>query len=258
MKVGIITINYNNIEGLKKTVESITSQEYKEFEYIVIDGGSSDGSKEYLENNAHKFSYWISEKDKGIYNAMNKGILKSSAEYLLFINSGDELLTSQSISSALEHLNQDLVYFDLKMFNVDGSTVIKKFPEKLKFSYFIKGFLPHPATFIKRTLFDKIGLYNETNFISSDWEFFVKAVCKEQCSYKYINKLLSIFYNDGISSKPYNVTKIEREVNRVIDNNFSLFVEDYKRLETLELKMKHAQESRIIKLLQSIGLIKWF
>ena len=72
------------------------------------------------------------------------------------------------------------------------------------------------------------------------------------------NKLLSIFYNDGISSKPSNLSKIEHEVNRVIDNNFSLFVEDYKRLETLELKMKHAQESRIIKLLQTIGLIKWF
>ena len=91
MKLSIITINYNNRDGLQKTIESVVSQSFKDFEWIVIDGGSNDGSRELIERYAESISYWVSEPDKGIYNAMNKGIKASNGDYLLFLNSGDSL-----------------------------------------------------------------------------------------------------------------------------------------------------------------------
>ena len=89
MKLSIITINYNNREGLKKTINSVINQTFRDFEYILIDGGSEDGSKEIILQHEAQFSYWRSEKDHGIYNAMNKGILAAKGDYLLFLNSGD-------------------------------------------------------------------------------------------------------------------------------------------------------------------------
>ena len=106
-KLSIITINYNNLEGLKKTFESVFMQTYQDFEYIVIDGGSTDGSKEYIAENADKINYWVSEPDKGVYHAMNKGIMKANGEYLLFINSGDELFENNTIEKSLSNLHTE-------------------------------------------------------------------------------------------------------------------------------------------------------
>ena len=96
-KISIITINYNDLKGLQKTFNSVVNQSNKDFEYIVIDGGSSDGGKEFLEQNSDKLAYWISEKDSGVYNAMNKGIKAAKGEYLLFLNSGDFLVDDNVI-----------------------------------------------------------------------------------------------------------------------------------------------------------------
>ena len=85
-KISIITINYNDLKGLQKTFNSVVNQSNKDFEYLVIDGGSSDGGKEFLEQNSDQLAYWISEKDSGIYNAMNKGIRAATGDYLLFLN----------------------------------------------------------------------------------------------------------------------------------------------------------------------------
>ena len=91
MILSIITVSFNNLDGLTKTTNSIIEQTFRDFEWIVIDGGSSDGSKEYLIKNSKYISYWCSEPDNGIYNAMNKGIMKAKGNYLLFMNSGDFL-----------------------------------------------------------------------------------------------------------------------------------------------------------------------
>ena len=88
-KISIITINYNNFEGLKKTIKSVINQTWKDYEYIVIDGGSNDGSVEYLKSLDNTINFWVSEADNGVYHAMNKGINKANGEYLLFLNSGD-------------------------------------------------------------------------------------------------------------------------------------------------------------------------
>ena len=98
--ISIITVNFNDKIGLERTLESVFSQNFRNFEYLVIDGGSNDGSKELLEKNSEKINYWVSEPDKGIYNAMNKGISFAKGEYLIFLNSGDHLKNENSLEIA--------------------------------------------------------------------------------------------------------------------------------------------------------------
>src|SRR5690606_3965772 len=112
--ISIITVNLNNLEGLKRTMASVFNQTYQNFEYLIIDGGSSDGSKEYIEANADKISYWVSEPDKGIYNGMNKGIKKARGEYLLFLNSGDHFVEQKVLEDNHHFLNDSpIIYFDV-------------------------------------------------------------------------------------------------------------------------------------------------
>src|SRR4051812_40720498 len=112
--LSIITINYNNRAGLELTMKSVFGQTWTDYEYLVIDGGSDDGSREYIESNARKLKYWVSEKDAGIFNAQNKGAKKSSGNYLLFLNSGDVLASADVLEKYSRHFgSHDLVYGDL-------------------------------------------------------------------------------------------------------------------------------------------------
>ena len=104
LKLSIITINLNKREGLKKTMQSVFEQSFKDFEYIVIDGGSTDGSKELLQSYSSKITYWVSEKDNGIYHAMNKGAAKSTGNYLLFLNAADVLTDKKVIEKVADEI----------------------------------------------------------------------------------------------------------------------------------------------------------
>src|SRR5690348_17657794 len=106
-KLSIITINLNNVKGLQKTMESVFAQTFTDYEYIIIDGGSTDGSVSEIKKHQNKLVYWISENDKGIYNAMNKGIVKANGEYILFMNSGDYLYTDNTIKEVFQKSNNE-------------------------------------------------------------------------------------------------------------------------------------------------------
>ncbi|MDW8849245.1 glycosyltransferase family 2 protein [Flavobacterium sp. MMLR14_040] len=229
--LSIITINYNNLEGLKKTVQSILNQTWQEFEYIIIDGGSTDGSAAFIESKNDQIDYWISEKDSGIYNAMNKGIKKASGEYLLFLNSGDHLFDN----IVLEKYNKLLVKKDLIFFNLnfvkDKSSWINKYPEFLNFSFFIVDTLPHPSTFIKKDLF-KTTDYDENFKIISDWKFFMESICQDNCSYIWIDETLTTFYTDGLSSEPQNKKIIFKERHLVLKPKLLIYLENLTDPET--------------------------
>lgn len=233
MKLSIITINYNNCQGLRKTIDSVINQTWQDFEWIIVDGGSSDGSRELIEETASQLeaqgwtteqfsgpenptSYfanhslnpnpssshrllWCSEKDKGVYNAMNKGIVQASGEYCIFLNSGDWLVNENSlVDLSLDSAYQDIVYGIMK--RDDGelchSDVMK---DRLTCSDLLYYTLPHQAAFIKRDLFNKAGMYNEELKIVSDWEFFVKVIVFYGASYKYIPVEVSYFEGGGVS-----------------------------------------------------------
>ena len=135
-KISVITINYNNKEGLEKTIESVVNQSLQDFEYIVIDGNSTDGSQEILEKYTAKISHAVSEPDTGIYNAMNKGIKAATGEYILFLNSGDEFYATQSLEKAAEHLTgEDIIYGNLDVHG-ESNSFIKEYNAPLSFHYF--------------------------------------------------------------------------------------------------------------------------
>lgn len=224
--LSIVTINYNNLGGLMATVSSVKNQTWQDFEYIVIDGGSDDGSKEYLESENQFLDIWVSEKDSGIYNAMNKGIKAAKGEYLLFLNSGDHLFNEKVLelnNGALKE--KDLICFNLQMVRI-GSSKIAKAPSKLRFYDLYSTSLPHPATFIKRELFNTVGLYDESLRIVSDWKFFLLALFKFNCSYLKVEQTLATFYLDGISS----IEDSSNERALVMKEYFDPFILDYEEL----------------------------
>ena len=211
MKLSIITINFNNAEGLRKTMKSVVDQTNQEYEYIVIDGGSSDTSKEVIMQYQEHISYWCSEKDTGIYNAMNKGLSKATGEYLLFLNSGDYLHDSLVLEDMLQLLfKEDIIYGDLLFMDSAGKGEVFKYPNVLNIDYFLERSLGHPASFIRRSLFQD-SLYSESFKIVSDWEFFVKKIVLEAVSYKHVERTISVFDTSGVSSQSLNLCNKERE-----------------------------------------------
>lgn len=254
----IITVNLNDVEGLKKTFSSVFNQSWQEFEYVVVDGGSSDGSKELIQKNEGKIDFWVSEPDKGVFNAMNKGIVQSNGKYLLFLNSGDHLRDVDVLQMAVENIrDQDLIYFNLEMYD-NQKKFIKSYPDKLNFSFFLNHSLPHPATFIKKELFRREGLYNESSNIISDWTFFLDAVCKRNCSYLYVNQCLTSFNLFGISSAEKMRQRMYLEREEFLNKNYPAFLRDCRDLENCEEIIIKLRSSRKIKWLVKLGLIHKF
>lgn len=212
LKISIITINFNNRDGLKRTLASVADQTYSNIEYLVIDGGSKDGSVEEIKKFQNFISYWVSESDRGIYHAMNKGVAKSTGDYLLFLNSGDCLHSSSVIADNLCHLRtkEDLVMGQVK-FIPSGRIGWDDISYPLTLMDFYEGGpVPHQACFIKRVLFDKLQ-YDESLRIVSDWKFFMQAIVFHKCSYKIVKSLISNFEEGGLSADRYLCDK-EREL----------------------------------------------
>lgn len=207
MKYSIITINYNNKDGLRKTIESVINQTFKDFEYIIIDGGSTDGSVDVIKENGDKIDYWVSEPDKGIYNAMNKGILQAQGEYLNFMNSGDCFYAIDVLESMCNYLGQDIVAG--KFFFGDHKDPWGLEHDDITFLDLYRKTLCHQATFIKSKLFTN-NLYDEELTIVSDWKFFIDKIIKENCSFRNTDIVVALYDSEGISAKQYEKSVAER------------------------------------------------
>lgn len=230
MKFSIITINYNNKAGLRKTIESVVNQTCKDYEYIVIDGGSTDGSVDVIREYEYHIDYWISEPDKGIYNAMNKGILKAKGEYLNFMNSGDCFYNEFVLDNSFSYLKEDIVVGRLHRSGVTNTW--NYYDEEITMMLFFNGSLPHPASFIKRILFQD-SLYDENYKIVSDWKFFIEKLIFENCSFKNISVDVVLFDNTGISTT--NVELMEKERTQVLSSMFpERVLMDYEKLKNKE------------------------
>ena len=216
LKLSIITINFNNKPGLEKTIKSVLEQTFIDFEYIVIDGGSTDGSVDIINDFQSKIKYWVSEKDSGIYNAMNKGIEKAKGEYCFFLNSGDVFLDNKVVQDVFFIANHsDIIYGNLLFTYVSGAKRKGVMPKTLTFKHMIQDTLWHPVSFIKTTLFDIIGKFDEKHPIVADYDFFLKAILIHKVTTQKINRTIAIFRQDGISASPNNKTKILEERNKV-------------------------------------------
>lgn len=268
MKLSIITINYNNTEGLRRTLASVASQTFRDYEHIIVDGGSTDGSveviREYEQSLASRLSplasnlKWLSEPDSGIYNAMNKGIeialgrrvvnafnrselvedknkgiKMANGEYLLFLNSGDYLVDADTLKNVFENANDvDIIYGDRINVYEDGSQKkVNYFPDKITGSFMYHSMISHQASFIKSDLFVKYGWYREDLKYASDWEFFLKTFLLYNCTYQHIHQYVVYFDCLGISSVADNNKEMWEERKRVFAETLPAFAEDYVLME---------------------------
>ncbi len=198
--ISVITINYNNAAGLQKTIESVVSQTFQDFEFIVIDGKSTDDSVNVIKQHS-RITYWVSEMDKGIYDAQNKGILKSNGQYLLFLNSGDILADNEVLLKVSAYLegNKSLYYGNLIL--QKGSLKEQHLASKIiDMDFMLNSTFWHPCVFIKSELFKTFGLYNTSFKIAGDYEFFIRCLLNPSTSVEYINEFITIFDGNGISN----------------------------------------------------------
>ena len=244
-KVSVITINFNNLSGLKRTIPSVLSQECNDYEYIVIDGGSTDGSKEYIASHQDGIDLWISEKDKGIYNAMNKGISLAHGEYCIFMNSGDHFFSSCALENAIKELNGSDYCVGRTVVVEDDFVSLSTPPQNLTFDFIKENSLQHQSTFIKTSLLKQYP-YDENLKIIADWEQFFENWYFRKCSYKAINTIISAYYMDGVSSINVELTKQERET--VFNALFADKTKLPKTKETKELKQERITAELLFKL----------
>ena len=211
MKFSIITVNYNNKEGLRETIESVKGLSSNNYEYIIIDGGSTDGSVDVIKEHQNSISFWVSEKDDGIYNAMNKGIRQAKGEYINFMNSGDTYYTPDVLSLVEKELEDyDIVVG--KEFHQNpktGATATTFLPMRLSMATFVVSFLPHQGGFIRHTLFDDM-LYDESLKIVSDWKFYMLQIVYKNRKVKLINTVICQREQGGISNTGTSLNKKER------------------------------------------------
>lgn len=254
MKLSIITVNLNNADGLRKTIESVVTQTYIHFEHIIIDGGSTEGSVEVIKEYEDKYMhiqgglYWISEPDKGIYNGMNKGIKVAKGEYCLFLNSGDWLLNSNTLEQVFKFkAKEDIIYCDLKRENNQCT-----YPDELSFYIFFIASIGHPASFIKRQLFIDQGLYNEKYKIVSDWEFFLKALFVNHYSYRHIPLFTTYFASGGFSTQKDMIILHKQERNKVLSEHFYWLVKDYNLINQLNQELSFYKNSRLVQFAKKI------
>lgn len=213
-KVSIITVCFNECFKIENTCLSIQNQNFSNKEWIVVDGKSTDGTVKILKDFSSQIDVLISEPDRGIYHAMNKGIELASGDYVLFLNGGDEFYSENVLSVVVPQLDSDIVYGNLLMRD-QSCEHIKNYPSALSNGYFLKKMLPHQATFYKRKLFDQVGSYDESYQIAGDYEFNARIFHSLKPSYKHLNLIIAIFYTDGVSSSKHHRTVRKQENHKV-------------------------------------------
>lgn len=236
MTLSIITINRNNAAGLEKTMQSVAAQNIKEFEYIVIDGASTDGSVEVIKKYESRFAHlkWVSEPDTGIYNAMNKGLRMASGDYIQILNSADCLASEDVTERMLEALEKadcpSILYGNMIKCFPDGRRWLDRSfaGQDITMLGMYTGTLNHDPAYIRRDLFEKYGYYDESLKIVSDWKWYLQAIILGGEKPQYVDIDVTLFDMTGISETNKELDKRERE--QVLEQLFPKAVlADYER-----------------------------
>ena len=195
MKISIITVVWNNNKTIKNAIDSVLSQTYKNIEYIVIDGASSDGTVEIVQSYGDKINTFVSEKDKGIYDAMNKGIALATGNVIGILNSDDFYASNTIVAEVMNEFKAksvDSVYGDLVYVNSEDTNKIVRYWKSQTFNekLFKKGWHPaHPTFFVKKEIYDKYGSFNLDFKIAADYELMLRFLEKEKITSSYIPKV---------------------------------------------------------------------
>jgi glycosyltransferase involved in cell wall biosynthesis len=238
--LSIITVNLNNREGLRKTLNSVFIQTFTDFEYIIIDGASTDGSVDLIKESGNPFTYWVSEPDSGVYQAMNKGISHSAGEYLLFLNSGDFLESDTALEQVFNTNHpQDILTCGYKLAQ-NGKIFFTTIPPKqITFGYLYLSGINHQSTFIRRELFLKSGFYREDFKYNSDIEFWFRTIILENASIMGISAILTVYNLEGISSIESSKPEFQEELRKIFSHPFfEKFIPDYDTWKKEKAEMK--------------------
>lgn len=253
MTYSIITVNYNHRDGLRKTIQSIISQTYTDYEYIIIDGGSDDGSVEVIKEYSDKITYWVSERDRGIYNGMNKGIAQAKGTYVNFMNSGDVFYRKDTLEK-VSSLMDDSDFIIGKDYNQDpdnGEVFTTILPMRISMAAFYMWTLPHQSAFIRRTLFTD-SLYDETLRIVADWKFYLDKIVYEGKTVQLLDLPICNREQEGVSISQSSKTVEER--HRVLSKLLPPGI--HKDYETLA-KLDRSTLYKLLNLLDKDNSRKW-
>lgn len=215
MKFSIITINYNNKYGLEKTIKSVLSQTHAESEFIIVDGGSTDGGRDIIEQYKEHLAWWCSEPDKGVYHAMNKGIDHTTGDYIIFMNSGDVFYDVNVLNNVVSaHPTAAVLYGDWIRWHSNENETFMKAPQKVSLSFFFRGDnICHQAMFVRSDV-QKEHKYDENYKILADWDLWQRLSLLGY-TFQYLPITICRFdTNSGLSETLHDITKAERKIIR--------------------------------------------
>ena len=202
-KISIITVSYNSAKTIEQTILSVINQSYKNIEYIIIDGGSTDGTVDIIKKYADKIAYWVSEPDEGIYNAMNKGVDIASGEYIYFLGSDDWLYEQGIIKNiSLKLVNSDIAILSCNVLSVDEQIKIEKLYKNTVSGNIIKDLntgysIPHQGLFVKSTIFAN-NKFDESYVLAGDYDFTLKII--RQYKITTCDEIIAFYSTGGASS----------------------------------------------------------
>lgn len=243
--LSVITINYNDARGLESTIQSVIAQTVTDFEFVVVDGASTDGSMDVIKRYSDKINSWVSEKDQGIYDAQNKGISKAIGKYFIFLNSGDAFFDNQVVEKFYDFLKIEkgqVIYGNSNFIHADGSGTKVCPPSKLDLNFWYGNTLNHQAVFFKRDLFISYGRFSTEYRFASDFDFLFKVFLKLPQEFNYLNTTVCNYDNTGLTSKDENHRLIMEEKKKIMLNYVSRKVFNEMRtayLSTLTLERKY-------------------
>lgn len=199
-KVSIITVVYNGVRTIEKTIQSVIHQTYKDIEYIVIDGASTDGTQQIVEKYMNHISYYSSEKDEGLYHAMNKGIRKATGDIIGILNSDDWYTEKaiQDIVTYFRHNDVELVYGKIISVSMDNKEVIK-WGTSLESIWYQMALL-HPSVFVKKDVYDKFGVFNLKYSLAADYDLLLRFYA-QNVRFGFIDEVITYFSEGGLSAK---------------------------------------------------------
>jgi len=240
MKITVITVVYNNVNTLPDTIKSVSSQQNINLEYIIIDGGSTDGSLEIILQNQHAVSFWLSEPDKGIYDAMNKGISMATGDVIGFLNADDIFASRDVLSSVASTIGtSDILYGDLRYVTPDLKKVNRNWRAgHYKKNDFLFGWMPpHPTFYAKKDCFIQWGGFNLSLKSAGDYELMLRFMHKHQANAVYLEKLMVLMRTGGVSNKNINnrlnankEDQIAWSINRLQPYFFTLWLKPLRKL----------------------------